>query len=78
MMYMVHLCTKHDENGNPRKAYVLYESGGWVKGAWYEGYSGIDAVPEHYRKMAKEAPYIATTPSFLREIMRSTKNETQE
>ena len=60
--FIVHLCAFNDENGNPRRCYVLYTAEGNVADVWDEGYGGVWSVPEPYRKFAHLAPKIDVTP----------------
>lgn len=49
---MLHLCTTNDNNGNPRRLFVLSNEEGEFIAAWDEGYKGSDAVPGPFRKQA--------------------------
>lgn len=62
---VIHLCTTNDRNGNPRRAYVAF-SGSALRGAWQQGYRGIDAVPDEIKTLAKHSPSINVTPTEWR------------
>jgi hypothetical protein len=53
MANFLHLCTKNDNNGNPRRLFVLSDNEtGKFLACWDEGYKGSDAVPGIWRKDA--------------------------
>lgn len=72
--YMIRLDAGHDQNGNPKRCYVLYfvglSGGVTIENVWTEGYSSCSAVPPEYCVMAHTAPTIPTTPSYYREMIK--------
>lgn len=63
---MLRLDANNDNSGNPRRIYVAIGPGGAIEGAWDEGYSGRQAVPEKYRSHAYNAVHINITPAEYR------------
>lgn len=49
---ILHLCASNDDNGNPRRCFVVLSADGFnhVVGVYDEGYLSFRAVPEKYRK----------------------------
>ncbi len=47
-MIYLHLATKHDVNGNPRRLYVILDSDGDVVDVIDEGYAGNSQVRKKY------------------------------
>jgi hypothetical protein len=71
---MVRYDAGNDVNGNPRRAYVRYESPfGQIMGVWKEGYRGYHAVPEIFVSEALKAPTAPTTPKYYRELLKWAK-----
>ena len=60
---LVHLCTKNDSSGNPRRAWVEYNDHGMAIGFYEEGYVGSAALPERLREIRYSAPSITVAPS---------------
>ena len=69
-MHMIRLNAGHTTSGNPKRVYVLMNGGGGFEGAWDEGYSGPDAVPAQYRRLALSARMFETTAREYREMLR--------
>jgi hypothetical protein len=52
MANILHICAKNDNDGNPRRLFVMSNEEGKFIAAWDEGYKGSDAVPGDFRKDA--------------------------
>jgi len=65
---IIRLNACNDNNGNPRRVYVAF-AGCKIVGAWDEGYSGYNAVPEGLRELAKQAATIMTTATERKELL---------
>ena len=65
---IIRLNAGNDTNGNPRRVYVAFD-GCDIVGAWDEGYSGYNAVPEALRPLARQAATLATTATERRELL---------
>lgn len=61
---ILHLCTKNDKNGNPRRLFVDTET----RAVFDEGYRGAHAMPENLRN--KERIYIYIMPAEYRRILK--------
>jgi hypothetical protein len=68
---MIRLDAGHTTSGNPRRVFVGLSREGTITGAWDEGYSGWNAVPEKLRKLAQFAPRFDTTPSEYNSLLRN-------
>ena len=71
MTSILHLCTKNDSNGNPRRLYVLSNDEGKFVAAWDEGYKGSDAVPGIWRKDAHLSQRFDVTVTEYNKLRRS-------
>ncbi len=60
---IIHLCTKNDRNGNPRRAWAVFDPKGLITAFYEEGYVGSEAVPPEQRARAYYAPSINVSPS---------------
>ena len=60
---LIHLCTKNDSSGNPRRAWVQFNDHGMATAFYEEGYSGSAALPEELRESRYAAPSIQVSPS---------------
>ena len=57
---LIHLAAPNDNNGNPRRCFVLFNDSGVAIAAYPEGYEGRQCLPEHLRKTL--APTINVSP----------------
>ena len=64
MMY-IHLITKHDVNGNPRRLYLVLDDLGIPVDAIDEGYAGSRNVRNKYPNVV-DGPRIVVTPTEYR------------
>jgi hypothetical protein len=62
----------NDDNGNPRRAWVLFENGLAVE-AWSDNCDGIHAVPAALRTAAAHAPAINVSAAELRSWIKAAK-----
>lgn len=73
--HMIRFAAKNDNNGNPRRVYVLFTSDAngehMVTQSWDEGYAGWGAVPVEYRELAKRADTVNVTVSQYRAYVRA-------
>ena len=69
-MFMIRLNAGHTTSGNPKRIYVLMNTGGGLEGAWDEGYSGHNAVPAQYRQLALSARMFETSNREYKEMLR--------
>jgi len=60
-MSLVLLAAPNDNNGNPRRCYVLFNENGVAVGAWEEGYAGCHALPEHLRQTPRPVIQVTAT-----------------
>ena len=67
-MIYLHLKTKNDNNGNPRRLYLVINDNGGVVEAIDEGYSG-DQVARKYPQII-QGPPINITPTEYRDWLR--------
>lgn len=68
-MISLHICAPNDNNGNPRRCFVVIDDAGNVVEAIDEGYDGQSAVTDKYPD-AKLGPKIEVTPSEYRSWLR--------
>jgi hypothetical protein len=60
--FMIYLCASNDANGNPRRAWVAFNSDGMPLAFYEEDYSGADSIPDdEIRGLALIAPRINVT-----------------
>jgi hypothetical protein len=71
MKNILHLCTKNDNNGNPRRLFVLSNDEGKFVAAWDEGYKGSDAVPGEFRKDAYLAQRLDVPVAQYNKLLRT-------
>lgn len=66
--FMIYLCTSNDENGNPRRAWVAFNSDGLPLAFFQEEYAGVSgAIPDpEIRGLALIAPRINVTVGEFR------------
>ena len=60
---LIHLCTKNDANGNPRRAWAEFNDHGMILNFFEEGYVGSAALPDRLRERRYSAPSIQVPPS---------------
>lgn len=67
---IIRLAAKNDCDGNPRRVFVMLDSGGRIIGVVDEGYSGYRAVPDVVRKSHEFWPVtFETTASEYRGLL---------
>jgi hypothetical protein len=72
--FMIYLCASNDANGNPRRAWVAFNSDGMPLAFYEEDYSGANSIPDdEIRGLALIAPRINVTVSEFN----SWRNEVQ-
>lgn len=67
---IIRLNAGNDNNGNPRRVYILLSTTGEIIRAYPEAYSGYNAVPEEFRQQARNAQTIPTTPKYYHDILK--------
>lgn len=78
MFYAIHIKAPNDRNGNPRRAFLVYDEAGNHIGTVDEGYRGRGALADlsAYSKSLGADPTIRvlaavdTTPAFYRQCIR--------
>jgi hypothetical protein len=73
-MYVIHLKTTNDSNGNPRRLYLILDTGGPIA-VVKEGYSGMSAIEEVGFPPLPVAYSINITPGEYRRIAKALPNE---
>jgi len=68
-MIYLHLKCTNDNNGNPRRLFLVLDHKGGIVDAIDEGYRGRCAVTKKYPH-AKQGPDIRTTPAERRDLLR--------
>ena len=68
--FILHLRSKNDRNGNPRRLYLRIAKDGYIVSAYDEGYRGIHSVPKTFQDRASRAVSIETTPSEYKRLLR--------
>lgn len=68
---ILHLCAPNTPSGNPNRCFVAYDIvSGVVVGAWDEGYSGTNAIPD----AVKSRVYGASSPLRISVAAREVKD----
>lgn len=68
-MIYLHLKCPNDDNGNPRRIYLVLDKNGDIVDAIDEGYKGVRAVTKKYPR-AKQGPSFRIYPSDRRYLLR--------
>lgn len=67
---VMRLDAENDRNGNPRRVYVVLRANGGIKACYDEGYAGLCAIPERYRKLPYAGTF-RTTPAERRNLIKN-------
>ena len=70
--YCIHLDAGHDRNGNPRRAYLIFDANGNTLACLDEGYKGIGVIPDNIYKNMIILAHIKTTPKEYRDYLKCT------
>lgn len=74
--FMVYLCAPNDANGNPRRAWIAFNTDGQPLAVYPEGCGGVTEAIEdpEVRALALIAPRINVSPAELRDWCREVAN----
>ena len=77
MHYAIHLNAGNDRNGNPRRAYLIYDVTGAYVGSVNEGYQGAGAIEASGLlpggATVTVLAQVPTTPRYYNDALRSEK-----
>ena len=67
---IIFIKSTHDQNGNPRRAWIELNDNGGKKNVFEEGYMGFNAVPERIREQAKRCLEIRVSIKEYKELVK--------
>ena len=67
--YVLHLAAQNDNNGNPKRVYVIYDESGCIVETINEGYQGSGAWYEKYPHAISLGRF-ATSKTEVRELLK--------